>query len=89
MITEWEVFLAIAAIAGFIGTVFKMSSYFNKLESSITTLNGSISVLNKAVDEIAKSNKESHKRLWDHNEEQDKTISDHEKRIGILERLED
>ena len=89
MITEWEVFLAFVAIAGFIGTVFKVSSFINKLESSITTLNGSITVLNKAVDEIAKSNKASHERLWDHNEEQDKQLSDHEKRIGILERLEE
>lgn len=87
--TEWEVFLAIVAIAGFCVTVFKASSFFNKLENSITTLNGSISVLNKAVDEIAKSNKASHERLWDHNEEQDKQLSDHEKRIGILERLEE
>lgn len=87
--TQWEVFLAIVAIAGFCVTVFKISSFFNKLESSITTLNGSISVLNKAVDEIAKSNKASHERLWDHNEEQDKQLSDHEKRIGILERLEE
>ena len=89
MITEWEVFLAVVAIAGFIVTVFKASSFFNKLESSITTLNASISVLNKAVDEIAKSNKASHERLWDHNDEQDKQLSDHEKRIGILERLEE
>ena len=89
MITEWEVFLAVVAIVGFCVTIFKASSFFNKLESSITALNGSIQVLNKAVDEIAKSNKASHEILWDHNEEQDKQLSDHEKRIGILERMED
>ena len=83
--TQWEVFLAIVAILGFCVTIFKISSYFNRLDSTIATLNGSISVLNKAVDEIAKKNTESHKRLWDHNEEQDKRISDHEARIRKME----
>lgn len=87
--TQWEVFLAFVAILGFCITIFKISSYFNRLDSTIATLNGSITVLNKAVEEIAKKNTDSHKRLWDHNEEQDKLISDHEKRIGILERLEE
>lgn len=89
MITEWEVFLAVVAIAGFIGIVFKLSSFVNELKSGIMTLNNSMQLLNKAIDEIAKSNKASHERLWDHNEEQDKQLSDHEKRIGILERLEE
>ena len=84
--TEWEVFLAVVAIVGFCVTVFKISNFFNKLDSSITALNGSISVLNKAVDEIAKSNSDAHKRLWDHNEKQDERISDHEARIGKLEK---
>lgn len=29
--------------------------------------------------------RESHRRLWAHNEEQDETLSDHETRIRVLE----
>ena len=30
-------------------------------------------------------NRESHKRLWEHNDKQDQTIQNHENRISILE----
>lgn len=35
-------------------------------------------------EQIAK-NSGSHERIWKHNDEQDKTLQDHEKRITILE----
>lgn len=83
--TQWEVFLTIVAILGFCITIFKISSYFNRLDNTIATLNVGISVLNKAVEEIAEHNTESHKRLWDHNEKQDERINDHEARIRKME----
>lgn len=33
----------------------------------------------------AQHSHESHKRLWSHNDEQDRQLQDHERRIGVLE----
>ena len=40
----------------------------------------------KDVDIQKNSSHEAHKRLWAKNEEQDKRINDHEKRLSLVER---
>ena len=37
------------------------------------------------MDKQTEHNREIHKRLWDHNDEQDDRLDDHERRIGSLE----
>ena len=56
-----------------------------KLNTSITKLNASVDVLKNAIDKIDKDNEKSHKRIWDHNDEQDERIEAHEKRLNSIE----
>ena len=87
--TEWDVFLAIGAIAAFVGTVYKLSGIFNSLETSIKILTNEAKRLSEEMRETREDNKESHRRLWMHNEKQDEKISDHERRISMIEKVEE
>ena len=74
----WEIFLGIGALVTF---VIAIVTPLIKLNTSITKLNTSVNVLQAAIDRIEVDNKESHKRLWDHNKEQDDIIAKHDKAI--------
>ncbi len=52
---------------------------------SITELNESIKTLSEKFSVFEVSNLEAHKRIWNHNDEQDEKIQDHEKRLSIIE----
>lgn len=88
--TEWEVVGVLVVLAGLLVTV---GSPLIKLNTSITKLTESNRHLDdnivRLVDDLAEQKKsahESHRRLWEHNVEQDNTLSDHETRITILEK---
>lgn len=83
---EWEVFAALVAVVGFCITIFKISGYFNALDSSVKLLVKSMERLNDEMSDINKANRESHQRLWDHNEKQDEQLNDHESRILLIEK---
>lgn len=53
-----------------------------KLNSTITKLNDNMDYLNENM----KKSADARKRLWEHNDEQDEVLSNHELRISILER---
>jgi cell division protein FtsL len=53
---------------------------------SITELNESIKSLARNFNVFETNNNNSHKRIWDHNEEQDKQLQDHETRIRLIEK---
>lgn len=74
----WEIFLGLGVIVSFIAAIV---APMLKLNTSITKLNSSVDVLKAAIDRIEGDNKESHKRLWDHNKEQDEIIAEHSKEI--------
>lgn len=78
----WEIFLGVVAIITFIITV---TTPLIKLNTSITKLNDCVSTLKEAIDKIDSDNEKSHKRLWDHNEEQDIAINNQEQRITKIE----
>ena len=86
---EWTVVTVVIALVGLFLSVGKPIITLN---SSITKLNMSIENLKAAQthqeDEL-KQHKihahESHQRLWDHNDKQDKKIDEHERRIAHLE----
>ena len=80
--TEWGVVVVIIALVGLFATVIPP---IVKLTKAITELTTTMRVMDRQVTELTTTNKESHQRLWDKNEEQDETINDHEIRIGILE----
>lgn len=52
---------------------------------SITELNESIKNLTGKVNIFEAANDKAHKRMWEHNEEQDNKLQDHEKRLSIIE----
>ena len=78
----WEIFLGIVALVGFIISV---ATPLMKLSKTMTELNVNMQNLNKAMNVLTTNNTESHRRIWQHNEEQDEKIENHEKRITKIE----
>lgn len=80
---EWQVVGVLIALLGLLTAVVTPVA---RLNSSITKLNTTMEHITKEVDGLKTDNHDSHKRLWDKNEEQDKALNDHETRITTLER---
>ena len=79
---EWTVVGVIVALVGLFATV---GAPVIKLNSNITRSNIILDQIKKELSEQKIAAKESHRRLWEHNDEQDELIGDHETRITILE----
>ena len=83
--TEWEVYLVIVSLVGF---AIAVGTPIIKLNTSITRLIDRLNNLDENMDELTVRNSKSHERIWKHNEEQDKQLNEHEKRITVLEENE-
>lgn len=86
---EWTVVTVIIALVGLFLTVGRPIISLNK---NIVELNMTMKQQGEAIKENAADLKEQkkhahevHQRLWEHNEEQDKTLQNHEQRIHDLE----
>lgn len=79
---EWTIFKDIVVIVGLIITV---TTPLLKLNTSITQLRTLLENVTKSVDALDSNNTESHRRLWEHNTEQDKAIQNHEQRLHDLD----
>lgn len=80
--TDWDIVKDIVVLAGLIMTV---TTPLLKLNASITQLKAMLDSVAKQVQGNDKSNSASHKRLWEHNEEQDETLQRHEQRLHDLD----
>lgn len=80
---EWTV---VGVIITLVGLFFTVGKPIINLNTNITTLTVTVALLEKRFATSETKNSDSHARIWEHNEEQDKTLNDHEQRIGILER---
>lgn len=80
--TDWDIVKDIVVLAGLIITV---TTPLLKLNTSITQLKALLDSVAKQVQENNKSNSASHKRLWEHNKEQDETLQRHEQRLHDLD----
>lgn len=80
--TDWDIVKDIVVLAGLIITV---TTPLLKLNTSITQLKALLDSVAKQVQENDKSNSAGHKRLWEHNEEQDETLQRHEQRLHDLD----
>lgn len=80
--TDWDIVKDIVVLAGLIMTV---TTPLLKLNTSITQLKALLDSVAKQVQENDKSNSAFHKRLWEHNEEQDETLQRHEQRLHDLD----
>lgn len=80
--TNWDVFLVIVAVVGFIITIM---TPILKLNTAITKLIDAVETLKKSFDSMLHSNSKSHERIWSSINEQDDKLEDHEVRIKLLE----
>lgn len=80
---EWQIVGVIVTLVGFLAVILPP---IVKLNSSITKLNITMEHITKELWELKSDNHDSHRRLWDKNDEQDKALNDHETRITTLER---
>ena len=80
---EWTTITVIISLVGLGAAVIKP---IVSLTQSITKLTVVVERLERELDEQNEHSRESHKRLWDHNEEQDNRLDDHERRIHDMEK---
>lgn len=80
---EWQVVTVIIALSGF---AISIITPIIKLTKSITTLTVTLKQVDSRLTAQEQSSKNSHKRLWEKNEEQDEKLNDHERRITLIER---
>ena len=79
---EWVIFKDVVVIVGLIVTV---TTPLLKLNTSITQLKSLLDSVVKQVQDNDRSNSTSHKRVWEHNEEQDEILHNHEMRLHDLD----
>lgn len=86
---EWTVFTVLSAVAALgisIGVpLIKLNSTITTLTVTLEHLKGDVEANAKAIENSRQNAKESHRRLWDHNEKQDEKIENHDRRINTLE----
>lgn len=82
---EWTVVTVIIALVGFVAAV---ANPLTRLTRSITTLTVVVERLQTDVEEQRQHSRQSHQRIWEHSETQDRRLDDHERRIGNLEQKE-
>ena len=86
---EWTVITVLIAL---VGLFFTVGAPIISLNKNIATLNAEMKRSNARLDKHDQAFKdqsanarESHQKLWDKNQEQDKILNDHETRIQVLE----
>lgn len=79
----WEEVVGI--LVTLVGLFLTVGKPIIELNKNITTLNVTVSQNSADIKAQKTSAHEAHQKLWEHNDEQDKQIADHEKRIFVLE----
>lgn len=79
---EWTVVTVIIALVGFVAAVIKPIVNLNSTIVKLTTV---VDNLKEDMDGFGTKNTESHRRIWEKNNQQDETLDDHEKRITTIE----
>lgn len=90
---EWDVVLIIVVLLNMILSVYNPLSKsqkentkaMTKLTVTMESLTGRMLNHEKDMDVLEEKNHASHRRLWNHSEEQDKRLNEHENRIVKLE----
>lgn len=80
--TEWGVVGVIIALVGLLAAIIKPVV---RLTNSITELTVVVRAVQADMAAQKNSSHETHRRIWEHEGEQDRTLADHETRIGRLE----
>lgn len=86
---EWTTVTVIIALVGLVVTVttplLKLNGNITRLNVILDNIKSDLEEQKKALSAQKADSRESHRRLWAHNDEQDKTLNDHETRIRVLE----
>lgn len=86
---EWTTVTVIIALVGLIVTVttplIRLNSNITRLTVILDGIKAELEEQKKALSAQKADSRESHRRLWAHNDEQDNTLKDHETRIRVLE----
>ena len=77
--------MMIVALGTILGVGVTIVKPILEVVKTMTELNESIKNLTGKVNLFEAANDKAHKRIWDHNDEQDEKIQDHEKRISLIE----
>ncbi len=80
--TEWTFFVAIVALVAELIAIVKP---IISLTNAISKLNTNVEKLSQDLDDTIQNNIESHRRIWAHNDQQDKSLNDLDKRVAVLE----
>ena len=85
--TEWGVVGVIVVLVGLFAAIcVPLIKATKESVKSMTELNVTMRNLAEKLTNLESNNTEAHRRLWQHNEEQDARINDHETRITIIEK---
>lgn len=81
---------AISIVIGVAVGIISIFSFFNKpivnLNVTITNLIDSLNDLKEDFKNYSSKNSMSHRRLWEHEKEQDEILKDHEIKIRLLQK---
>lgn len=80
--TEWNIVLVLAELIGLFRLLGKPSLTLNK---TLTKFNTELKNMGQRVRKQENSKSEAHNKLWEHNDEQDAMIEDHEIHIRVME----
>ena len=85
MNTNEVIGLVVVALGTIVGTGAAIATPLIKNVKVMTELNVSIKNLTEKFKAFEVNNHDDHKRIWVHNEKQDKEIQEHDRRILLLE----
>lgn len=74
-----------SVVVALITTAITIGAPVIKLNTAITRLICKLDKLGDDFSNLETRNHESHRRIWEHNEEQDEKLADHETRLKIIE----
>lgn len=81
--------LAKFVVGPLLKAVQELTQTMTTFKDQIAGLQGDFAGMKQEFKENSAHEREAHRRLWDHNDEQDEKISDHDRRIIILEQKEE
>lgn len=95
-LNEWNIVLTVVVLVDLFSKIYNpMSKSTKENTKAMTELTVTMKMLSEKVlqhesdmDSYAIKNHDSHKRIWDKNEEQDVRLENHETRLKIIEEKE-
>lgn len=84
--TEYGVVVIVVAM---LTTAITIGAPILKLNTAITRLIVKLDNLGGDLDSLEKHNHESHRRIWEKNDEQDEKLADHETRLKVIEKVKE